>query len=309
MANAFTAALARPLSALTKRPSLGLLAITSLSVAANISFAEDPAVFPDITTVERDLDPPPAMLADTDPAPGKRVRLALPDYADTDVHHALYLPTDWQAGKKNPLIVDYAGNGPYSNKFGDVSSGKVEDCLMGYGISGGEKFLWLTLPYVSEDGQHNQTQWWGSVERTVAYCKTVVPKICAEYCGDPDQVFLCGFSRGAIACNFIGLHDDDIAQLWRGFICHSHYDGVKKWGYENSDRDSAAIRLARLGDRPQFIIHECSTESTRSYLGDAKPDGNFTFVPLPYRNHTAEWLYRDITERRKLREWLSQLCK
>ena len=281
----------------------------ALSLCTTTGFAQNPASIPDISSVEPDLDPPPPMLADTKPAPGKRVRLTLPDYADTDVHHALYLPTDWQkddVGKKYPVIVEYAGNGPFKSKFGDISSGKVEDCLMGYGISGGEKFLWLTLPYVSEDGSENQTQWWGSVDKTVAYCKTAVPKICGDYNGDPDQVFLCGFSRGAIACNFIGLHDDDIAKLWRGFICHSHYDGVKKWNYANSDREAAAIRLARLGDLPQFIIQERSIDATRAYLAEAKPDGNFTFAPLPYRNHTAEWLYRDIEERRLLREWMEK---
>jgi hypothetical protein len=288
-----------------------LFAFVALSMSTTLSFADTPTALPDVASVERDLAPPPPMLAATEPAPGKRVRLTLPDYADTEVHHALYLPTDWKknAEKKYPVIVEYAGNGPYRNKFGDISTGKVEDCLMGYGISGGEKFLWLTLPYVSEDGKKNQTQWWGSVENTVAYCKAAVPKICADYHGDPDQVFLCGFSRGAIACNFIGLHDDEIAQLWRGFICHSHYDGVKKWNYENSDRDSAAVRLARLGDRPQFISHEGSIDATRNYLAEAMPQGNFTFAPLPYRNHTAEWLYQDILERRKLRAWLAALIE
>ena len=82
---------------------------------------------------------------------------------------------------------------------------------------------------------------------------------------------------------------------------------MKKWNYEESDRDSAAIRLARLGDRPQFISHEGSIEATQAWLATARPDGNFTFVPLPYRNHTAEWLYRDIPERRKLRAWLKEL--
>ena len=214
--------LPRPRPALEKRRSLGLCAIAFFALA-NAS----PATLPDITSVERDLDPPPPMLADTEPAPGKRVRLTLPAYADTDVHHALYLPNDWKKGSGNhyPVIVEYAGNGPFKSRFGDISTGKVEDCLMGYGISAGKNFLWLTLPYVSADGNHNQTQWWGSVERTVAYAKATVPKICAEYDGDPDRVFLCGFSRGAIACNFIGLHDDEIARLWRGFICHSHYDG------------------------------------------------------------------------------------
>lgn len=70
----------------------------------------------------------------------------------------------------------------------------------------------------------------------------------------------------SIACNYIGLHDDEIAALWRGFICHSHYDGVRKWDYAGSDRQSAAIRLGRLRDRPQFISHETSVETARGYL-------------------------------------------
>ena len=42
-------------------------------------------------------------------------------------------------------------------------------------------------------------------------------------------VILCGFSRGAIGVNYIGLHDDQIAALWAGFITHDHYDGVLEW--------------------------------------------------------------------------------
>jgi hypothetical protein len=42
-------------------------------------------------------------------------------------------------------------------------------------------------------------------------------------------VFIAGFSRGAIACNFIGLRDDEIASLWCGFVVHSHYEGVRDW--------------------------------------------------------------------------------
>ena len=37
-----------------------------------------------------------------DPAPGKRVRQVAPDYVGTDVHHALYLPTDWKPDGKYP---------------------------------------------------------------------------------------------------------------------------------------------------------------------------------------------------------------
>ena len=121
-------------------------------------------------------------------------------------------------------------------------------------------------------------------------------------------MFLAGFSRGAIACNYIGLRNDAIASLWRGFICHSHYDGVRMWGYPESDRASAAARLARLKGRPQFISQEGSFAATKAYLAEACPGGRFTFVALPYRNHADAWTLRDIPARAALRAWLAEAC-
>jgi len=53
--------------------------------------------------------------------------------------------------------------------------------------------------------------------------------ICRHYGGDPENVLLCGFSRGAIAVSFIGLHDDEVSQLWSAFMTHDHFDGVRQW--------------------------------------------------------------------------------
>lgn len=237
------------------------------------------------------------------PAPGKRVRQTAEGYKGTEVYHLLYLPTDWVRGRRYPVIVEYAGNGPYSNHLGDTCTGKPEGCNLGYGISGGEGVIWVCMPFISEDHGNNQLKWWGDVEATADYCKQSVRRICAEYGGDASRVFLAGFSRGAIACNFIGLHDDEIASLWRGFICHSHYDGVREWGYEGGDSAAAATRLKRLGNRPQFISHEGSVDETRKYLEKVNPSGSFTFVALPFPNHTDTWVLREIPERRLLREW------
>jgi hypothetical protein len=63
-------------------------------------------------------------------------------------------------------------------------------------------------------------------------------------------VFICGFSRGAIAASYIGLADDEIAALWKGMITHDHFDGDHKWNYPESDQKSALVRLARLKGRP-----------------------------------------------------------
>jgi hypothetical protein len=265
---------------------------------------------PDIRSVPQDLVTPP--MTEGNPAPGRRVRQTIAAYRHTDVYHALYLPTDWQpASRRAPVLIEYAGNGPYSNTYGDTCTGRVEDCNLGYGISGGRGWIWACLPYLSEDhacgARHNQLQWWGDVEATVSYCKAAVSEICNVYGGDPSAVLLSGFSRGAIACNFIGLHDDEIAALWKAFIAHSHYDGVRPWSYAGSDRRSAARRLARLQGRAQFISHEGSVQKTETYLHEVAADGAFTFQALPYRNHTDTWVLRDIPERETLRTWVRNI--
>lgn len=236
-------------------------------------------------------------VTDDAPSPGARVRQFNKAYVGSKVYHTLYLPTDWKPNKKYPVIVEYAGN-----KW-RTSLGTVEGSSLGYGITGGKGVIWICMPYVNQEEMRNQETWWGDVDATVAYCKYTVKRICDEYGGDADNVFIAGFSRGAIACNFIGLHDDEIASLWRGFICHSHYDGVRKWGYPNSDRASAAERLKRLGNRPQFISQENSTDATQTYLKEASPSGRFTFVPLKGVPHTDTWVLENRPERAALREW------
>ena len=133
-------------------------------------------------SVEADLVVP--RVTDSAPAPGARVRMTAREYAGTDVHHALYLPTDWQPGARYPVIVEYAGNGPFTNAFGDTCSGTLDDCCLGYGISGGEGFLWLCLPFVAPGGDRNERDRWADHEwydACVAFC--------AEWdqnCFDPD---------------------------------------------------------------------------------------------------------------------------
>ena len=229
------------------------------------------------------------------PAPGKRVRVRFHEYQDAQIYHALYLPSDWKPGVKYPVIIEYPGN---RHAHGD---GSVESCKLGYGISGGKGVIWISMPFVDPKTKANAPKWWGEVDTTVAYCKKVVAQVCEDYGGDSKKVFLAGFSRGSIACNFIGLHDDEIAKLWCGFICHSHYEGVREW--PGSSAEGAAERLKRLGDRPQWISHETSVVSTRDYLQQAKPDGKFTFVSLPFPEHTDRWVLREIPPRMALREW------
>lgn len=240
------------------------------------------------------------------PAPGKRVVGAAAGWAETEVHHALYLPTNWSADRRWPLLVEFAGNGGYLNKFGDQCEGTVEGCNLGYGLSAGRDYLWLCLPFVeTQPVMRNAVKWWGDPDESARYAIAAVREVCAKFNGDPARVVLCGFSRGAIGCNFIGLRNEEIAGLWRGMLCHSHYDGVRtSWPYPGADRASATVRLGRLGGRPQFISHEGGTRETENYLQGTGIQGAFTFASFPYRNHTDTWALRDCELRRRARQWL-----
>jgi hypothetical protein len=253
------------------------------------------------------------------PAPGRRVPQTLPAWDGTEVHHALFLPEDWRPDRRFPVILEYAGNGGYRSEWGDLCTGRVEDCSLGYGISGGRGFLWVCAPFVDEEGRTNAIRWWGDLEATVRYCVELVRQVCERWGGDPSAVFLAGFSRGAIAASYVGLHDESIARLWRGFVAHSHYDGAGEgWGYPGCDRASARKRLARVAGRPQWVSHEQAPRlglaTTREWLEEALAEDPaslraVTLCELPFRNHTDAWVLRDLPERRALREWVARVLR
>ncbi len=260
------------------------------------------AELPDIRSMPPDLGVP--ALSEGPPAAGKRVHHGL---------SVLYLPTDWSADKKWPVIVELAGNGGFTSKQGDLSTGLPEGSNLGYGLSAGRGFIWLCVPYLNATGTEIALKWWGDApdydpQPTLKNLHETVKSVCHDFSGDESKVVLAGFSRGAIACNYLGLHDDETAKLWCGFFAYSHYDGVKRWPYPGSDRESALTRLQRLGKRPQFICGENShAQETEQYLRPLLPDAGLTFLSTGFRNHNDAWTLRPSEAREKAREWLKRV--
>ncbi|MEZ6142095.1 MAG: hypothetical protein R3B84_16140 [Zavarzinella sp.] len=255
--------------------------------------------------LKSDLNVP--VVTDDPPAAGRRVRLTLPNYQDWKLSHAVYLPTDWQSGKQYPVIFEFPGNGGFKNKLGDTCTGRVEDCKLGYGISSGRGMIWVCLPFVDPKSKAHALNWWGDPDETAKYCREVVAQICRDYGGNPEAQILTGFSRGALACSYIGLRDDETAKLWRAIITHSHFDGVRRWNYPEDDVVAARKRLQRLNGRPLYVSHEQSVAEIDKFLQITEIKA--TLRKLPYPNHSDEWVLKDIPERAELRKWLADVLK
>jgi hypothetical protein len=256
------------------------------------------------------------------PAAGKRVIVTPREYRGTEVFHTIYLPKNWTSdGPKLPIIFEFTGN--YFPRSG--STGEVEDAGLGYGLSGG-RYIWVSLPYVSEDHQDNERTWWGDAAATVAYAKRNVPRIIREFNADPDAVFLCGFSRGAIGVNYLGLHDDEISKLWTAFIPHDHFDGIKAWGRPWGSplakyREESLTRLKRVNGRPYLVSQNGSKYGTKEYLETVLPDiSNFTFsyvvttealgkFPNKFAktSHNDNWTYKPSKYRKLTWQWMNQV--
>ena len=262
-------------------------------------------------------------LATTPPAAGRRVLMRLPDREDAACYHTLSLPTDWQAKRTWPVLIEWAGNGPFAGRYGDTNSGRVEDACLAQGLAGTDGAIVLGLPYLDGTGSHNVSMWWGTPPTydhaaTIAYAKAAIRDVCERFAGDPERVVLVGFSRGSIACNALGLADDEMASLWQAAVCFSHYDGLRTWPFPHSDAASAKARLARLGDRRQLILAE-STEAatdeslppalaaTQRYLAELSPQGGFEFLETGFLNHDDDWALRPSPARQQARQWLTDV--
>ena len=269
------------------------------------------------------------------------VKQTHPAYAHTAAYHALYLPPQWKKGStaKLPVLVEYSGNGPWQGSPGvgdghwadpDTSTGRPEDQNMGFGISGGQGFIWISMPLLTADLGPNtniSTFWWGcnttmafagkggcgtyDLTPTLDYTKKTVPWVIDRYRGDPDNVFVMGWSRGAIATGYIARHDDEIAGLFKGFIPFSHIDGMIGWGYPDSDVASAKERYARAKGKSIFVTAECdvATNCQRDFIVEngILPMANFSFVNSGFRNHNDQWLLRPSVARTRLRRWIREL--
>jgi hypothetical protein len=230
--------------------------------------------------------------------------------------------------RRHPLIVEFPGN--YFPPGGNEHSGDVSGASLGFAATLGKEFVWIVLPFVSKDGMRNEKTWWGDEEATVRYTRSCVTRAMRLYNIDSARVVLCGFSRGAIAVSYIGLHDDEIAALWSAFMTHDHFDGVREWKrtYWGSPleryRKEAACRLKRLRGRPMWAGQNDGADDIEFFVTTQglRGAGRFRFETIPINEmfpgiptacirhpHTDLWPLYPSPAADRLRAWLKDAMR
>ena len=290
------------------------------------------AACPDLNSITPDLVRP-SMLTGTPPRAGARVRAVAPGFESTQVYHPLYLPTDWSnsSARRFPIIVEYMGNGPFNDGYGDISTGRPEDSNLGWGMADppGSKYIWISMPFVTAD-LGNQTQvsvyWWGcpspdarrpcqnyfNITPTIHYLHSAVQQAISRYNGDPENIVITGWSRGAIATGAIGLYDDATSRLFKAFVPYSHLDG--DCGWVDSTQPALDARWDRLGGRPMLYLGECAvaTQGGPEWLKKIGQYGTHAtsgmeFMTTGFANHNDAWVLRNSSARTYLRQWLANV--
>ena len=171
----------------------------------------------------------------------------------------------------------------------------------------GSDFIWLVLPYVDSVAKTNVLWWWGSEDATIEYCLTNLRRTCERFGGDPNAVLFTGFSRGAIAAGYLALRNDEIADVWLGFLPHSHIDGGR------FTADGARERLARTRGRPTFVTYGSDDDGKNESPKGARILRELGF-PVVERElaglkHTDRFLDTDSLIRREMRAWMADVLK
>lgn len=238
------------------------------------------------------------------PAAGKRVRFQLQNDAKSSKYFALYLPTDWQAQKTYPVIFEYPGNIFYNTKA-CYSTGRPESCAMGYGITQGQGSIWVSLPFINETTHGIAVNGFGSQEGedTLTYALKVIDLICDQFGGDRNNLTLCGFSRGSIACGYIGLRNDTIASHWKAIIGCQHYDGSK---WNQSNMADAVKRAPRFTGQAIFQVDN-SKEKYQPVVDATSLKVEWTFTESGLNYHSTTMFLDNRPMMIQLRNWYKQL--
>ena len=243
------------------------------------------------------LEVPP--VEDAAPAPGKRVRFRLAGEEGRAVYSILHLPEDWKAGGTYPVIAEYPGNIFFIP--GCYSTGLPDQCIIGHGMSKGRGSICVGLPFVDFATGTIAEHGWGDADATADHAVRMMEEVCAKFGGDRANLVLTGFSRGALACGYIGLRNDRIATLWKGFHACQHYDGD---GWNGATMEGALERATRFRGKAVFQTDNSPT-AFQAVMDAMKTE--VTWASSGLGAHATAMFLDERESTRQLREWYLRL--
>ncbi|MBL9156513.1 MAG: hypothetical protein JNJ70_03520 [Verrucomicrobiales bacterium] len=243
------------------------------------------------------LEVPP--VEDAAPAPGKRVRFRLPGEEGKAVYSILHLPEDWKAGGTYPVIAEYPGNIFFIP--GCYSTGLPDQCVIGYGMTKGRGSICVGLPFIDPATGTIAEHGWGDPDATADHAVRMMEEVCAKFGGDRANLVLTGFSRGALACGYIGLRNDRIAALWKGFHACQHYDGD---GWNGATMEGALERAKRFRGRAVFQTDN-SPAAFQAVMDAMKTE--VTWANSRLGAHATAMFLDERDSTKQLREWYLRL--
>ena len=238
-------------------------------------------------------------VTDGAPAPGRRVRVRLAGESQPALHAVLQLPEDWTPGRRWPLLVEYPGN--LFHVPGCRSPGLPEQGVIAAGMTLGRGSICLGLPFVDRRWGRIAESGWGNPDETVAYALAMLAQVRDDWGADPANTVLTGFSRGALACGYIGLRDDRLSAWWKGFHACQHYDGD---GWNGATWEGAMARARRF--RGRSVFHTDNSAERFQPLMDAM-GAPATFVKSGLGAHATAMFLDDRTSTRQVRGWYRDL--
>ncbi len=233
----------------------------------------------------------PTMVEGT-PAKGKVTKRNITGW-NNNVYYTIYLPSNYSAtGTKNPVIFDLP-----PNEY-ETYNGKPECEYLGYGLGYGSDFIVVVAPFLNADGSNLATTYWGAgtlagdYTKTLEFWQAILTDIETNFNSDPDRVILTGFSRGAVACSYLGCSTYEWASKFCAFMPFSHHDGGSLTPF------AAYQRLMRMQPMKTAIMYGGVTDSGRanSLIGVGicnELEIDYTAFEIADSGHDIAWCLRE----------------
>jgi len=244
----------------------------------------------------------PPLTTEGAPQAGKRVRVYLKAYPKA--YYVLFLPYNFtnKGRKKWPVIIESPGN-EYEGL-----QGLPDDIFLGFGLTRGLNYIWVSVPFIDEEGQVLSMYWGKNPLSTVQLWQEVLEDLSRRFTIDHKKMVLAGFSRGAVSTSYIGNYTDAIRTKWVAYFACAHFDGCCQ-----TLLGSAEERIARIQGRKVCICvgtnDSAKTCSIHAYERLMRQGCPATYIEIPGVDHRPDWILGESESAEKAREWLEAVCR